>query len=196
MSLFIDWVPNLFALGFILQANIIEQELRKAKEWMQDTLEQEEHALNELRAFVRQHGLAARKLADSCIEYAKERFEEKRVIVPIQQRKAEREAARCREREAAEAAELARIEAKRAAEEARRMIRQAQLNYETQMRTLRTAQVEAGRTSERVAQESRYRCAQCGTEGIRRPSECPLKTFHYILDVEREKGATAPKTPK
>ena len=101
-----------------------------------------------------------------------------------------------REREAAEAAELARLEAQCTAEKARRAVKQAQYNYEQQMRTLRAAQAEAGRSRERVERESRYKCAICGTEGVRRPTECPLQPYHYIMDIEKKKGRLDPKMPK
>ena len=129
----------------------IEIDLKKAADWLEETLEQEEYAFQKLREFVKKHGVPARNVAANWIQYAKDRFEEKRAILPIQQKKAERHAAEARAREAAEAAELATREAQRVAHEAREAVKKSQQDYENKLRALRAAQAEAGMSKERLA---------------------------------------------
>ena len=168
----------------------IEIDLKKAADWLEETLEQEEYAFQKLREFVKKYGVPACNVAANWIQYAKDRFKEKRAILPIQQKRTERQAAEARAREAAEAAELATRDAQRVAHEAREAIKRSQQEYENKLRALRAAQAEAGMSKEKLAMQSRYHCAVCGTEGTRLNSECAFQLFHYILDIEKKRGGT------
>ena len=93
----------------------------------------------------------------------------------------------CEER-ANQAVKKAKLKAAKIAEEARKAVLKAQFEYNAQIPKKHNAE------NERLVLENRRRqmdiaeCATCGTLDVHRLRECPLATYHYIMDEEKKQS--------